>query len=355
MSGNMAFGGNGGAIAGGTVVLTNSTISSNSAASNGGGIFQNGMNGGSVKSRNTIIALNTASTAPDVYGPLTSENFNLIGDSSGATITPAQFADQIGTAGSPINPMLGPLQNNGGPTLTRALLSGSPAIDKGDSSFYSTDQRGFARPIDMPAIANAGDGGDIGAFELTPIVPTSVVSRKNHGAAGALPINLPLSGNPGIECRKGQGANADQHQVVFTFDVPITLSGSPTVSVSAPAGGTPGATASVNGSVVTVDLTGILNAQMLTITLTNVNGAGPVSVQMGVLVGDINGDSFVLSGDYTAVRQRSGATVDTTTCQYDINADGFILSGDYTTVRQLSGSHLSAQFEPATKLRLRSQ
>ena len=61
---------------------------------------------------------------------LTSKNFNLIGNNSGVTIMPAQSSDQIGTPGSPINPLLGPLQNNGGPTLTRAILSGSPAQTK---------------------------------------------------------------------------------------------------------------------------------------------------------------------------------------------------------------------------------
>jgi uncharacterized delta-60 repeat protein len=190
---------------------------------------------------------------------------------------------------------------------------------------------------------------------ISPPTPTSVVSLKTHGTAGDFKIDLPLTGNPGIECRKGQGANSDQHQVVFTFAVPITLSGSPTVSVSAPAGGTPGATAGVNGSVVTVDLTGILNAQTITIALTNVNDSGPVSVPMGVLVGDVNADSFVLSGDYTAVRQRSGATVDATTCQYDINVDGFILSGDYTTARQQSGSHLGTYVDPVPTSRSRNR
>ena len=59
------------------------------------------------------------------------------------------------------------MQNNGGPTFTHALLLGSPAIDKGESSGSTTDQRGFGRRKDIPALANApgGDGADIGAFE----------------------------------------------------------------------------------------------------------------------------------------------------------------------------------------------
>ncbi|MFZ1217942.1 MAG: choice-of-anchor Q domain-containing protein, partial [Chthoniobacterales bacterium] len=66
-----------------------------------------------------------------------------------------------------IDPLLGPLQNNGGPTFTHALLLGSPAIDKGESSSSTTDQRGFGRRKDISALANApgGDGADIGAVE----------------------------------------------------------------------------------------------------------------------------------------------------------------------------------------------
>ena len=65
-----------------------------------------------------------------------------------------------------------------------------------------------------------------------------------------------------------------------------------------------------------------------------------VVVPMGVLLADVNGDGFVLSGDYTTVRQKSGATADQDTFRYDVNADGFVLSGDYTTARQQSGTHL---------------
>ncbi|MDQ3815398.1 MAG: hypothetical protein M3347_15885, partial [Armatimonadota bacterium] len=75
------------------------------------------------------------------------------------------------------DPRLGPLANNGGPTQTHALLSGSPTLDQGkrdavtnlpsNSVPVTTDQRGLPRPLDLSGIANAagGDGSDIGAFE----------------------------------------------------------------------------------------------------------------------------------------------------------------------------------------------
>jgi hypothetical protein len=105
---------------------------------------------------------------PDIEGTVTSHGYNLIGNSDGAGIT-AQTGDQIGTGLAPIDPLLGQLQDNGGPTKTRALLSGSPAIDRRNSSqSATTDQRGFARPVDDPTRGNAtnGDGSDIGAFEM---------------------------------------------------------------------------------------------------------------------------------------------------------------------------------------------
>jgi hypothetical protein len=176
ISGNMAPSGTGGGIYGRIFRLTNSTIAGNSAGYNGGGVFNIGGGRFSPSARNTIIALNRSTfNAPDVYGALISENFNLIGNSAGAMISPAQFSDQIGTPDAPIDPLLDSLRDNGGPTLTHALGSGSRAIDKGHSSGATTDQRGFSRPADQPNVTNAGeggDGGDIGAFEGQGSAPT---------------------------------------------------------------------------------------------------------------------------------------------------------------------------------------
>jgi hypothetical protein len=187
---NSGLGGGGGINTGGSsATIEASTISGNTGQFRAGGV------NGSFISKNTIIALNTAPSGPDVYGTLTSENFNLIGNNSGVTIMSAQFADQIGTPASPIDPLLGPLQDNGGPTLTRALLSGSPAIDKGDSSSFSTDQRGFPRPIDTPAIADVGDGGDIGAFEFGSSLATPTPTptpTATPGLVGNVSTRLPV-------------------------------------------------------------------------------------------------------------------------------------------------------------------
>jgi hypothetical protein len=84
------------------------------------------------------------------------------------------------------------VHDNGGSTPTHALLAGSKAIDKGSAGTNSTDQRGFPRPIDTPAITNAGDGSDIGAYEVQPdqLVGCSdislLVNNTGDGGAGSL-------------------------------------------------------------------------------------------------------------------------------------------------------------------------
>jgi hypothetical protein len=143
---------------GNTVNLESSTIARNTA-SDSGGIFNNGI---TVNSFSTIIAKNVALSRPDFSGTMTSQGYNLVGNTSGTSITGDTTANQLN-----VDPLLGNLQNNGGPTNTRALLSGSPAIDKGNS-IRSVDQRQFARVADFPDIPNApnSNGSDIGAFEV---------------------------------------------------------------------------------------------------------------------------------------------------------------------------------------------
>jgi len=134
----------------------------------GGGVRVDGRS--AIRFRNSIIASNLLGST-DVNGrDLSGTNFpsagyNLVGKTNGATWLVAT-GDRLGSSASPINPMLGPLQNNGGPTWTHAPLSGSPAIDRGKSFGLATDQRGRVRPFDFTNIANAADGSDIGAVEV---------------------------------------------------------------------------------------------------------------------------------------------------------------------------------------------
>lgn len=168
LSGNTAVGQGGGGKTFGTLNLVNVTVNRN-AASSGGGIAVGSL--GATNLRNTIIAGNRATAVigtQDVAGLFISQGHNLIGVGDGSTgLTNNVNNDQVGTAATPIDARLKPLANNGGPTLTHALLSNSPALDRGDNANISflTDQRGsgFGRIKD-------GDGNgssviDIGAFE----------------------------------------------------------------------------------------------------------------------------------------------------------------------------------------------
>lgn len=138
--------------------LTNVTVVSNTTAGDGGGIYA--VNG-QLFFQSSILAHNSAlgGIGADCAGLLNSLDYNLIEESSGCVI-----AGPIGHTIIGQDPVLGPLQDNGGSTFTHALLEGSPAIDSGGDTCPDTDQRGVPRPQD-----GNGDGiarCDMGAFEL---------------------------------------------------------------------------------------------------------------------------------------------------------------------------------------------
>ena len=147
----------GGISNGGDLQITSSTIAHNSASGDDNGVG-GGINGFEpTRTDSSIIALNSALVGPDFTGAggLQSTGYNIIGNSAGGVIN-SQPTDQIG-----INPRLGPLGDNGGPTLTHALQPGSPAINRGDPAAPPQDQRGYGR-LGVP---------DVGAFEYNGIPP----------------------------------------------------------------------------------------------------------------------------------------------------------------------------------------
>ncbi|MFL6336657.1 MAG: Calx-beta domain-containing protein [Pyrinomonadaceae bacterium] len=149
----------------GNLTLNSCTVAGNTAGSAGasfGGGISSGFPSGSAFNtlRNTIVANNTAGADPDLQGTFNSQDYNLIRTPGSATISGTTTHNVTG-----VDPLLSPLQNNGGPTQTHALLAGSPAIDAGSSNGLTTDQRGLTRPVDNASAANASNGADIGAFE----------------------------------------------------------------------------------------------------------------------------------------------------------------------------------------------
>ncbi len=162
-----------------TATLTNVTVAGNKASlpqggegsTSGGGIDNTDTAAQAVTLTNTLVALNSATTGPDYKGAVgTGSGHNLIGNADGSSGFGSTRGDLLGSTAAPLAPKLGPLAQNGGPTQTLALLSGSPALQAGDNSIQAVtgpfDQRGqgFAR------VANGA--ADIGAFEVQPPPPS---------------------------------------------------------------------------------------------------------------------------------------------------------------------------------------
>ena len=157
------------------------------------------VNRGHFYSRSSIFAGNGTN---DFSGEVISQGFNLIQNTNGCTITSDATGNHYGA-----DPLLGPLQDNGGPTWTHALLPGSPCIDQGTSGGLTNDQRGVTRPYNVATIPDAagGDGSDIGAYEWTapPTVPYTCTTNNGTvtitgytGCGGAVTIPSTINGLP---------------------------------------------------------------------------------------------------------------------------------------------------------------
>ncbi|MFN8495747.1 MAG: choice-of-anchor Q domain-containing protein [Caldilineaceae bacterium] len=218
ISGNQALTGNGGGLATLTTVnnqgpinITNSTISGNMADLSGGGLYLDGLGnatltnvtianniadndhngtgtGGGLAETTTSLVLNstlvavnfkaTRSVSSDISGVIsTTSAYSLLGDGTGASgLTNGVNHNKVGTAASPINPLLDGLANKGGATQTHALLVGSPALDGGPATCAAApvngvDQRGISRPRAAAC--------DIGAYELADLTPPDTTMTAN--------------------------------------------------------------------------------------------------------------------------------------------------------------------------------
>jgi hypothetical protein len=162
------------------------------------------------------------------------------------------------------------------------------------------------------------------------IEPSGVVSRKTHGGAGTFDVDLPLTGNPGIECRSG-GSNGD-YTLVFTFA--NTLASVASASVTSGTGSVASKSIdSTDAHNYIVNLTGVTNAQYITVSLANVtdsagNFSSAVSATMGVLIGDVNASKLVDGNDVSAVQSKTRQSVNSTNFRYDVNVSGLIDGND---------------------------
>jgi len=203
---------------GGSATIADSTVSGNIANSGGGlsnahsqyGYCGGGAAGpcspGTLTLRNSLIAGNQAAVAPEIANNsvVNANNFNLFGLNGNAGVTgftpgPTDIVPSVALA-----QILGPLQNNGGPTQTHALVAGSPAIDAGNPN-GCLDSTGLPLQTDQRGLPRAFDGNhdgtvrcDIGAFELqaqevNPAISVgdAVVTEGNSGTVNAtFQVNL---------------------------------------------------------------------------------------------------------------------------------------------------------------------
>ncbi|CAN5121932.1 hypothetical protein BH20VER2_BH20VER2_07350 [soil metagenome] len=163
----------------------------------------------------------------------------------------------------------------------------------------------------------------------------SAVARKTHGAAGDFDVELPLTGDPGVECRSVNSAGL--HTIVISFNNAVTEADA---SVSA---GNISGVPTFSGKTMTVNLSGVPNAQQITVSLSNVkDGFAQVlptaSVSMNVLAGDTNGNKAVNATDISQTKSQSGHAASAENFRADLNADGSISASDISLVKAASGS-----------------
>ncbi|HTK74016.1 MAG TPA: right-handed parallel beta-helix repeat-containing protein, partial [Gemmataceae bacterium] len=291
------------------LVIQNCTIAGNKAngifnGQGGGGIARLG---GPVSIASTIVANNNAgTTALDVLGSITANN-SLIQNSAGATISGSNNILAM-------DPKLGPLQYNGGPTFTMALLPGSPAIDAGSNpAGLATDQRGagFARV--------SGPQADIGAFEVQR--PTAMAAFADVTTAGgtgytltvtyadATAVNVATLDSNDIRVTGPNGFNA-----LATFvGVDNTANGTPRIATYrlTPPGGSwdraddgayrvtvePGQVFNTAGADMPAGTVGTFQVLLPTLTVTNTSNSGPGSLRQAILTANATPGPDVIAFD----------------------------------------------------------
>jgi len=305
------------------------------AATSGGGLEAAS---GTVTLYNTIVALNSTDVGLGAGTVSTSSAFNLIGTGGSGGLINGINGNQVGVS----NPGIGSLTNNGGPTQTIGLLTGSPAIDAGSTALavdpttgqpLTTDQRGagFDRIF--------GGSVDIGAYEVQSEITGDVtIGWGTKGSVGLqtasdglrlLPAgrntDLPWQGIKSVQINLSQAAalsagDITVHGARVADYGPVTLSGSGTsytITFAQP----------------------IMQADQVTITIGNMLIA-PFTRRLDVLPGDVNDDGVVNVQDMVAIRnQMFGILGAVPTIFGDINGDGKVDILDYTAVRKLIGTH----------------
>ncbi len=201
------------------------------------------------------------------------------------------------------------------------MNEGTGLVNYGYAQLQTTAPGGFPATIVRYVYENTG--APITTLGGPPLLQ-SAVSRHVHGAAG--PFDLPLSlvpTAPTTEPRQGPA-----HSVVFTFNTSI-VSATAAITEGAAVAGTP----TFSGNAVTVNLTGVIDQQYVTVTLSNVTdnvggSGGTAAARIGVLFGDVNGSRVVTLADTGLVGAQLAQPVAMTNFLMDVNASGTLTLSD---------------------------
>jgi hypothetical protein len=169
----------------------------------------------------------------------------------------------------------------------------------------------------------------VAAFQVT-----GVVSRKTHGAAGHFDIDLPLKGEPGVECR----ASGDSHTLVFSFSNDV-VAGEAVITTGF---GSVAAAPTFAAKTMTVTLAGATDMQKITVRVSGLadtfgQSIPETEVAMNLLVGDVNGNKTVNASDIGETKGQSGAPASAANFRTDVNASGTVNASDIVLVKSNGG------------------
>lgn len=236
------------------------------------------------------------------------------------------------------------MSTDGGQTFPYVLAANTP----NDGSEVVTIPGGATNTarVKVEAIGNIFFDISDANFSITgapALALTAAVSRKTHGSAGTYDVNLPLTTPYGVECRSGDAG----HTLVFTFSNNVVSGNASVTDGTGSVAGSP----TFSGNTMTVNLTGVANAQTLTVTLSNVTDSfaqilPDTAVHANFLLGDTNASSSVNAADVSDVKSQSGAAASASNFRTDINISGSVGAADVSAAKSSSGTHISPPSSP---------
>lgn len=308
IAGNSAATSGGGLINLNVVTLVDSTVAANFSTLGAGvyNLFSTVTLSGTIVARNSVSPANSAARDWAGAAATAGSSYNLIGDGTSSGLVNGTNHNLVGASASPLNPLLAPLANNGGPTQTMALLAGSLALDAGGTTLpvdpitglsLSCDQRGagFNRQF--------GSAIDIGALEqvFVPVTAGVTAPGVTYGQHGLVTVAVIPANATGVLSLfvDGSGTAIATHTLVaadngsFTFDVGVLNAGSHSLhAVYAATGNFVSSTA--DGTLAVAQASATINALGYSVTYDGKTHTAPVTAS-GVGGIDLSAD-LTLSG-----------------------------------------------------------